>query len=102
LLLVIDGRFETDGKATHSAYGVLSYDPRAEQYRFHAYTANGQMADAKVALKEGGFDWTFEPNPGITIRYEMRLDDKGEWVEKGYFVRGGTPIQFFEMHLKKK
>jgi hypothetical protein len=102
LLLVIDGRFETDGKVTHNAYGVLSYDPRAEQYRFHAYTGNGQMADAKVELKEVGFDWSFQPNPGITIRYEMRLDDKGEWVEKGYFVRDGTPIQFFEMHLKKK
>ena len=59
------------------------------------------MADAKVALKESGFDWTFEPNPGTTIRYEMRLDDKGEWVEKGFFVRNGNPIQFFEMHLKK-
>jgi hypothetical protein len=102
LLLVIDGRFESGGQVAHNAYGVLSYDPRAERYRFNAYTANGQMADAKVELKEGGFDWSFQPNPGITIRYEMRLNDTGEWVEKGYFVRDGSPVQFFEMHLKKK
>jgi hypothetical protein len=102
LLLVIDGRFESGGQVAHNAYGVLSYDPRAERYRFNAYTTNGQMADAKVELKEGGFDWSFQPNPGITIRYEMRLNDTGEWVEKGYFVRDGSPVQFFEMHLKKK
>ena len=102
LLLVVEGRFESGGQVIHNAYGVLSYDPRAKQYRFHAYTANGYMADAKVDVKETGFDWSFEPNPGTTVRYEMRLDDKGEWLEKGFFVREGNPIQFFEMRLKKK
>jgi hypothetical protein len=59
------------------------------------------MADAKVSMRDNGFDWSFEPNPGILIRYQMRLSEKGEWVEKGEMTREGATRQFFEMRLQK-
>jgi hypothetical protein len=59
------------------------------------------MVEAKVSMRDNGFDWSFEAGPGVQIRYQMRLDEKGDWVEKGSMTREGTTRQFFEMHLKK-
>jgi hypothetical protein len=104
LVITMDGSFKSKdnpGQNVHNAYGVLSFNPRSDMYRFFAFTANGQMADAKVSMRDKGFDWSFDAGPGIQIRYQMRLDDKGEWVEKGEMIREGTPRQFFEMRLRK-
>ena len=103
-IVTMDGLFKSKEKpdeVVHNAFGVMSFNPRSDLYRFHAYIANGQMVDAKVSMRDNGFDWSFEAAPGIQIRYQMRLDEKGEWVEKGAMTREGTTRQFFEMHLRK-
>jgi hypothetical protein len=103
-IITMDGLFKSkdpSAKTVHNAFGVMSFHARADLYRFHAYTANGQMVEARVAMRDNGFDWSFDAGPGVLIRYRMRLDDKGEWVEKGEMTRDGTTRQFFEMRLQK-
>jgi hypothetical protein len=103
LLVVVNGDFKhkETGKQVHKAFGVFSFNPRADWYRFHAFTSNGNMADAKVAMVDKGFDWSFEPGPGMLIKYKMRIDAKGDWVEKGEMTSEGKTVQFFEMRLQK-
>ena len=103
LVVVVDGDFKhkETGKQVHKAFGVFSFTPRADMYRFYAFTANGQMVDAKLQMMDKGFDWSFDPGPGIQIKYKMRLDEKGDWVEKGEMTRDGATSQFFEMRLQK-
>ena len=101
-IVTIEGTFKnTAGQVVHNAFGVFSFNPRSDLYRFHAYTATGQRADAKVAMRDDGLDWSFEAGPGIQMKYKIRLDEKGEWVEKGEMTREGTTVQVFEMRLKK-
>src|SRR5215203_2479196 len=64
-IVTVDGAFKNAaGQSVHSAFGVFSFNPRSDLYRFHAYTAAGQMADAKVSMRDKGFDWSFEPMTG--------------------------------------
>ncbi|HYP06518.1 MAG TPA: hypothetical protein VER03_09855 [Bryobacteraceae bacterium] len=101
-ILTVEGSFkDATGKPTHTAFGVLSFNPRSDWYRFHAFTGAGQMADAKVAMRDNGFDWSFEAAPGVQVRYRVNLDENGEWVEKGEMTREGKTVQFFEMRLRK-
>lgn len=100
--ITVDGAFkDAAGQSVHNAFGVFSYNPRTSSYRFHAFTGNGQMVEAKVEMKDSGLDWSFEPAPGIAIRYQLRISDKGQWVEKGEMTREGATRQFFEMRLEK-
>jgi hypothetical protein len=103
LLVVVNGDFKhkDTGLQVHKAYGVFSFNPRADWYNFFAFTSNGQIALAKVAMVDKGFDWSFEPSPGILIKYKMRIDEKGDWVEKGEMTREEKTVQFFEMRLQK-
>ena len=102
LVVTVDGTFkDARGQTVHSAFGVFSFNPRSDLYRFQAHTAAGQMADAKVSMRDQGFDWSFEASPGVQVKYEVRLDEKGEWVEKGEMTREGTKVQFFEMRMRK-
>lgn len=101
-ILTVEGTFKNAaGNTTHNAFGVFSFNPWSDLYRFHAYTAAGQMVEARVAMRDRGFDWSFEPSAGIQIRYKLRVDEKGEWVEQGEMTREGNTVQFFEMRLRK-
>ena len=101
-ILTLEGAFkDAAGKTVHTTFAVLSFNPRSDWYRFHGFTGAGQMADAKVAMRDKGFDWSFESEPGVQIRYRVLLDEKGEWVEKGEMTREGKKVQFFEMRMRK-
>jgi hypothetical protein len=101
-IITVEGTFkDAAGKTVHNAFGVFSFNPRSDLYRFHAYTSAGQMADAKVSMRDKGFDWSFEAGPGVQVKYQVRLDEKGEWVEKGEMTREGSTVQFFEMRMRK-
>ena len=69
-----------------------------------AYRADGQFIDAWIKPGEGGLTWSFDI-PGMgTMRYTMRINEKGQWHEIGEMSRdsGTTWNQFFEMTLDKK
>lgn len=101
-VVTVDGAFKNAaGQTVHNAFGVLSFNPRSDLYRFHAYVGSGQMVEAKVSMRDSGFDWSFDAGPAVQIRYQLRLDEKGDWVEKGEMTREGVTVQFFEMRMRK-
>jgi hypothetical protein len=89
------------GRIVHHAFAVISAEPTGE-YRVMAYLTDGRVADARGKMvDQGGFEWGFD-NPAGKVRYTIRLNEAGEWVETGEFSRDGTAwMPFLEMHLKK-
>ena len=91
---------ETKG---HDALGFLYYDVKAKMYRFQGHRGGGLAIDSEAKVTDGSFAWQFtDDRSGATIRFTMRLSDKGEWFEIGEAsVDGQTWRKFFEMTLQK-
>jgi hypothetical protein len=108
MVLLVEGLGKTKvpGKqeevVVHNAMGVISYDASAKLYRVKTYTAEGRSVDAEAQFTEGGFQWRFQPSQTISIRYTIKLTEKGEWFEKGEMSQDGKSWrQFHEMTLKR-
>jgi hypothetical protein len=87
---------------THNALGVLSYDEAAKKYRMRSFLADGRYVDAEGEFTEGGFQWAFSPSPALSIRYTVRLNERGEWFEIGEMsMNRGEWRRFHEMTLRK-
>jgi hypothetical protein len=87
---------------THSAFGVISYDERAGLYRLRSYLIDGRTVDAEASFTDEGFQWRFQTPGNMSIRYTVKLNDKGEWFERGEMSQDGkTWRQFHEMTLQK-
>ncbi len=110
LLLVVEGlgRAETgpeggEPEIVHQAFGLMSYDPEKQQYRFEAFTAEGRSTITELKLSEKGFEWGFPVGGTQRVRYTMELTPEGHWHEVGDFTPDGTTWnRFFEMTLQKK
>lgn len=106
MLLVVEGTgklADGSGKVVHHAFGVLSYDALADQYKFRAYLVDGRSADAWFnVVGENKFQWGFDV-PGGKIRYTIVIDAAAKtWNETGEFSRDEkTWFKTFEMNLKK-
>lgn len=107
VVLMVEGRHHDKADATrlvHHALGAISYNLRSKEFEFRAYTAAGQSITASARTRDNGIEWGFTP-PGsdIKIRYFIRLNDGGEWLETGEMSRDGNTWQpFFEMRLKRQ
>jgi hypothetical protein len=108
MVLLVEGlgKIKVPGKqeevVTHNALGILSYDHRAKVYRLQTHLATGPSTDAEATFTDDGFQWRFQPSPTMSIRYTVRLTDKGEWFERGEMSQDGkTWRQFHEMTLQK-
>jgi hypothetical protein len=87
---------------THSAFGIISYDDRAKLYRLRSYLVDGRTVDAEASFTDEGFQWRFQVPGNMSIRYTVKLNDKGEWFERGEMSQDGkTWRQFHEMTLQK-
>jgi hypothetical protein len=87
---------------THHAFGIISYDDKAKLYRLRSYLADGRSTDAEASFTDEGFQWRFQVPGNTSIRYTVKLNDKGEWFERGEMSRDGkTWRQFHEMTLQK-
>jgi len=68
--LVIEGRgYESDGRTTSNALGIISYDVAKGVYTMRSY-AMGDAGDFPVTLTADGFTWSIPAGP-TTIRYIM-------------------------------
>lgn len=86
----------------HNALGILSYDERAKLYHFHAWLANGHYTEAEVNLIESGWQWGYRDPRGATVRFTIKLTEKGDWHEIGEVsIDGKTWRQFFEMNMRR-
>lgn len=82
------------------ALAVVTYDPKAGQYRWRSFTSRGGGVDVEAKLTG---DRTLEWYPSQTSRYTIRIDDAGQWEEVGEYTRddGKSWKQFFAMRLTR-
>ena len=91
LLMVVEGtgRDPQSGKVVFNAMATISFDDAAGIYRFRSYS-EGRYLDTEIRVTEKGFEWGMEMGPA-KVRYTMKLNEKGEWVELGEVVFGTAP-----------
>lgn len=102
--LLVEGLFTgTDSKAVvHETLAVITYDAAAKKYRFQTHLFNQPSAEHELHVVDNGFWWELKPSPGVTVKFTMKLTDKGEWNEIGEVtVPGRSPMKILEMTLAK-
>jgi len=104
LVLVIEGlgKAKEDGSTVHTALAFVSYDPRANKFRWHAFTPDGQMeTEAKVGTDT--LEWSLQIPKRGQMRYTITRNEKGEWFEIGEMSQEDqTWRKVFEMTLQKQ
>jgi hypothetical protein len=108
-VLVIDGEGRAvdaagnPGAVVFSAFAVLSYDPATGRHHIDAFTDGRHVRTEAVPAAEGqGFEWGFESG-GRRVRYVMRLDEAGRWVETGHVqVAPERWVQFVELTVARQ
>ncbi|HEU0177755.1 MAG TPA: hypothetical protein VFV58_26130 [Blastocatellia bacterium] len=85
----------------HNAFGVVWYDGEARRFRMMAWRVGGAM-DADITVGEKSLVWGFRDQRAGQIRFTIKLDEAGRWLEIGEISRDGTSWnKFFEMRLKR-
>lgn len=104
LALLVEGLGKsTDGKEriVHHAMAVISYDMQKKVHRVSTYQANGQAIEAEAKVGNNTLEWGFKREGG-TIRFTIKLTEKGEWHEVGDFSPDGKNwFKFMEMTLAR-
>jgi hypothetical protein len=100
------GKTKVPGKqeevVVHNGMAVISYDAAAKLYRVKSFLADGRSTDAEAKFVEDGFQWAFQAPQGMRIRYTVKLNEKGEWTEKGEMSEDGKSWrQFHGMTLQR-
>jgi hypothetical protein len=97
-----EGKSKTDGATVHKALALVSYDQQARIFRWRAFTAEGRQTDAEAKVGEKSLEWGFEIPQRGRIRYTLKLNENGEWIEIGEMSpEGQTWFTFFEMTLRR-
>ena len=93
LVLLIEGtaRSPGTGEVLFNALATISYDELTKAYRFRAYNS-GRYLDTELKAPDNGFEWGFKVDR-VSVRYVMRLNEKGEWVEIGEVTIGDNPAR---------
>lgn len=106
LALVVEGKGVIKGEGgeelvVHHALGMILYDTTKQKYVMRSITQQGMTADSDIEVGDKSIVWGFKAGPG-NVRYTIKLDEKGRWIEVGEFARTGEPFQkFFSMELEK-
>jgi len=101
MLLEGTGRDPGSGDVSFRALATVSYDDAASQYRIRAYS-DGRYLDTELKVVDRGFEWGFQVNP-VTVKFSMRLNEKGEWVETSETTfPGAPPRKTLEMTVRKQ
>ncbi|HEX8266314.1 MAG TPA: hypothetical protein VF596_12990 [Pyrinomonadaceae bacterium] len=86
----------------HSAFAVISFDKDANVYRWRAFKADGTSFDVVPQVMENSIVWGFKDVRAGDIRFTIKLNEKGQWVEIGEISRDSkTWNKFFEMILNR-
>ncbi len=107
LALLIEGTHTADipGRSeplvVHHALAMLTFDQDSDRYRFNTQVHSGGTGVYSGYFEDGAFVWEMTQGPS-QVRYVIRLDDDGQWVETGErSADGQTWTQFFEMTLSR-
>ena len=104
LVLVIEGlgKAKEDGSTVHTALAFASYDPRANKFRWHAFTPEGQI-DTEAKVGTDTLEWSLQIPQRGQMRYTITRNEKGEWFEIGEMSQEDkTWRKIFEMTLQKQ
>ena len=86
----------------HDAIALMFYDVKTGTFRFQAHRARGLSVDTEIKVTPGGFEWGFQDERAGTLRFTMKLTDKGEWFEIGEMSRDGKSwLKFVETRLER-
>ncbi len=96
-VILVEGLGRTGEAVTHNALAVISYLKEEQQYTFRSYLSSGLGGTFAGELIDGAFYWY----PGEKMRYVLRINEEGQWHEKGEMNRDGTWFPFLEMTLDK-
>jgi hypothetical protein len=100
-VVVIEGRgYHPDGSTGFNAFGVVSYDPRADKYELRSY-AQGQAGTFELRPTPTGYVWEIPAGPDAIVRFTATIQGD-RWREVGEFVAAGRPpVPTFEMNLRR-
>ncbi|MDO8632024.1 MAG: hypothetical protein Q7R41_16185 [Phycisphaerales bacterium] len=108
MALLVEGRGTSktseggEGTVVHEALAVISWDSKKEQYSMRAITAKAGAVDPKIEVGDKSMVWSFDTPVGGAVRYSIKVNEKGQWLEIGEFSRDGKEWnKFFEMTLSK-
>jgi hypothetical protein len=87
----------------HQAFAIVSYDNEAKRFRLNTWRAGGGAIECEPEIGDKRLVWGFkEPRSGMQIRFTVKLDAAGRWVEVGESSRDGQNWrQFMELTLQK-
>jgi hypothetical protein len=86
----------------HNALAVISWDDRTQLYRFRASLADGRYTDAEARLTDGALVWGFRQGERLSIRFTIRINEAGDWLEVGEMSPDGSNWRkFFEMTMRR-
>lgn len=84
LLLVVDGkglRKDDPTRPVHDAFAIASFDQAAQAYRWEAFS-DGNRLETRLEVGDRGWRWSFEPVPGVIVRYQAEFTPD-RWRETG-------------------
>ncbi len=102
--LLVEGRHHVPGnpaQLVHDAIGMITWDARANGYRFRAALGSGMGGDFPIEVGPGRFAWRID-TPGGRIDYEAEFT-RDTWVERGRRTGAdGRAVDFLEMILRRE
>ena len=107
-LLLLQGRGTQRDAATgaervvHEAMAVVAWDPGAQKHVMWTYRAGAAPTIPQVTVGDDTVVWGFD-TPRGKVRFTMRLDEQGRWVESGeYSADGAKWTEFLGMTLSRR
>ncbi len=86
----------------HHAFAFVNYDDRAKRFRFQGFTARGNHEDGEATITDGQLVRSLKVPQFGDVRYTIKRDDKGRWVEIGEVSHDGKETRrYFEMTLER-
>ena len=103
LVILIEGIGKISNKTVHHALALVSYDPNEKDFEWSSYILSGEKLNIKIEVSDKSLVWGFhDERAGGDNRYLIKLDENGNWIEKGEFSKDGKSwFQFFGMKLHK-
>lgn len=103
-LMIIEGKGFVKGAMEFNAFAIIEFDGKSSEYRIQSWLGTGEKVHAYLKPGDGNsFEWGFEIPQG-KVRYQVHIDEYGQWVETGEFSPIGTTTWYpnFNMVLKRK
>lgn len=102
LLLIEGSGHNAQGKSIHAALAVMTWDAHKHVYRWQAWSDGARYIDTTAQVGAKQLTWGFKVPHAGNIRFTIRLDSQGRWVETGEISQDGTHwAPFFGMTLTR-